>query len=79
MLTKISKGYQVTIPAKIRHEFGLDIGTTIDVEGREKEIVIKPLGMTSRNELLKLFKEARKYKHRLTPEQLDEMEEAIYN
>ena len=35
MLTKISKGYQVTIPAKMRHMFGLGIGTIIDIEAKK--------------------------------------------
>ena len=76
MITKISKGYQITIPAKVRHKFGLDIGTMIDIEDKGKEIVIKPVG---KSEIDELFKEAKKYKHNLTPEQLDEMEEDIYD
>ena len=79
MITKISKGYQITIPAKVRHRFGLDIGTAIDVEERGKEIVIKPLSRTAKDELKELFKESDKYVNNLTPEQLEEMEKDIYD
>ena len=41
MITKISKGYQITIPAEVRHKFGLDVGTSIDIEERGREIVIE--------------------------------------
>lgn len=76
MITKISKGYQITIPAEVRHRFGLDIGTTIDIEEKGKEIVIRPLGKIGIEDL---FKESGKYKHKLTPKQLEEMEEDIYD
>lgn len=79
MITKISKGYQITIPAEVRHRFGLDIGTPIDIEERKSEIVIKPLSRATKEELKELFKESDKYKLNLTLEQLEEMEEDIYD
>lgn len=79
MITRMSKGYQITIPAEIRHRFGLDIGTTIDIEERKSEIVIKPLNRATKEELKELFKESDKYKLNLTPEQLEEMEKGIYD
>ena len=79
MITKISKGYQITIPAEVRHKFGLDVGTSIDIEERGKEIVIKPLSRTTKDELKELFKESDKYKNNLTPEQLEELENDIYD
>lgn len=39
---------------------------------------MKPLGRTTKEELKRLFKESDKYKHNLTLEQLEEMEEEIY-
>ena len=77
MITKISKGYQITIPAKVRHKFGLEIGTAIDIEDNRKEIVIRPLHKATKNALNKLFKESDKYTNNLTPEQLEKMEEDI--
>ncbi|MBI2650496.1 AbrB/MazE/SpoVT family DNA-binding domain-containing protein [Candidatus Woesearchaeota archaeon] len=75
MLTKISKGYQITIPAKLRHKFGLDIGTAIDIEAKKDSIVIRPV----KEELKDLFKEANKFKaHSLTAEDLEKMEDGIY-
>lgn len=79
MITKISKGYQITIPAKVRHRFGLDVGTTIDIEEKGKAIVIRPLGSTDKKELKELFRESDKYVNKLTPEQLEEMERDIYD
>lgn len=78
MIIKVSKGYQVTIPAKVRHKFGLDIGTSIDIEERGEEIVIKPLSKVTKDELNRLFKESDRYINYLTPEQLEEMEEELY-
>lgn len=40
---------------------------------------MKPLGKTTEKELEKLFRESDKYRHNLTPEQLDEMEEELYD
>ncbi len=79
MITKVSKGYQITIPAEVRHRFGLDIGTPIDIEERKSEIVIKPLNRATKEGLKELFKESDKYKLNLTLEQLEEMEEDIYD
>jgi len=79
MITKISKGYQITIPAKVRHKFGLDIGAPIDIEERGKEIVIKPLSRAAKEELKKLFKDSDKYELNLTLEQLEKMEEDLYD
>ena len=79
MITKVSKGYQITIPAKVRHRFGLDIGTVIDIEERGAEIIVKPVGKPAREGLKELFRESDKYENSLTPEQLEEMEDDIYD
>ena len=79
MITKISKGYQVTIPAEVRHRFGLDIGTPIDIEERGREIIIRPLGKAEKNDVEKLFRDSDRYKHTLTPKQLEEMEKNLYD
>jgi len=75
MLTKVSKGYQVTIPAKMRHKLGLDIGTTIDIEAKKDKIVIKPV----KEELKELLEEANKFKsHNLKIGDLEKIEDEIY-
>ena len=78
MITKISKGYQITIPAKVRHKFGLEIGTALDIEENGKEIVIRPLHKATKNSLNKLFRESDEYTNNLTPAQLEKMEDDIF-
>ena len=77
MLTKMSKGYQITIPAEIRKKFDLGIGTPIDIEVKKEEIVLKPFD--AKREMERLFKEADKFpRHSLTAEDLEKMEEGLY-
>ena len=77
MIKKISKGYQLTIPAEIRKQFDLTIGTPIDIEVKKEEIVLKPFD--AKKELETLFKEADKFpRHNLTPEDLEKMEDDLY-
>ena len=77
MIKRISKGYQITIPAEIRKKFDLTIGTPIDIEAKEEEIVLKPFD--AKKEMERLFKEADKFpKHNLSPEDLEKMEEDLY-
>ncbi|NQV09250.1 AbrB/MazE/SpoVT family DNA-binding domain-containing protein [Candidatus Woesearchaeota archaeon] len=79
MLTNITEGFQITIPAKIRKIFGLGKGSLIDIELNEKkkEIIIKPVNEMSLEEA---FARADSFKeHSLTPEDLEKMEDEIYN
>ncbi|MBI2559167.1 AbrB/MazE/SpoVT family DNA-binding domain-containing protein [Candidatus Woesearchaeota archaeon] len=77
MIKRISKGYQLTIPADIRKQFDLKIGTPIDIEIKKEEIVLKPFD--AKKEMEKLFKEADKFpRHGLSPEDLEKMEEGVY-
>ena len=77
MIKRISKGYQITIPAEIRKKFDLGIGAPMDIEAKEGEIVLKPFD--AKKELERLFKEADKFpRHKLSPEDLEKMEEDIY-
>jgi AbrB family looped-hinge helix DNA binding protein len=77
MIKRISKGYQITIPAEIRKQFDLVIGTPIDIEVKKDEIVLKPFD--SKKEMERLFKEADKFpKHNLSPEDLEKMEAELY-
>lgn len=76
MITAISKGQQVTIPAEMRNELGLHAGSLIDIEQHGKKIVIQSVG----EDLEKLFEEAKKIKPKrgLTPEQMDELNERMF-
>ncbi len=77
MITKISKGYQITIPAEIRKKFELGIGTPLDIEVKKEEIVLKPI--QPKKELERLFKEADKFpRHNLSPKDLEKMEGGLY-
>lgn len=77
MIKKISKGYQITIPAEIRKRFDLGIGTPLDIDIKKGEIILKPFD--AKKEMEKLFKEADKFpKHNLSPEDLEKMEDGIY-
>lgn len=77
MIKRISKGYQLTIPAEIRKQFDLTIGTPVDIEIKQEEIIIKPFN--AKKEMERLFREADKFpKHNLSTEDLEKMEEDIY-
>lgn len=76
MIVEMSKGRQITIPAKIRIAFNLDVGSKIEIIKKDEEIILKPIG----DELEKMFKKAEKIKpkHKLTPKEMDELNEAQF-
>ena len=76
MIIEVSKGRQITIPVEIRDEFGLDTGSKLEIIKRNKEIILKPVG----DELDKLFSNAKniKPKHKLNPEEMDELNEGLF-
>lgn len=76
MMKRISKGYQITIPAEIRKRFDLGIGTPIDIEVQNEKIILKPFDV--KKEMERLFKESEKFKHSLSAEDLEKMEEDLY-
>jgi len=49
MLTKMSKGLQITIPASLRNELGIDEKTLLDIglDRKTKRIIIEPLKESS--------------------------------
>ena len=77
MLTKISKGFQVTIPADWRAFLGLRRGSPIeiDLDKKKKQVVIEPLDVPDFKEL---FKEAKKFKHNLSIKDLQKLEEDLF-
>lgn len=42
MKTKISKGYQVVVPAEVRQKFGLEPGDSLLWEKKNNEVIVKP-------------------------------------
>ncbi|MBI2151489.1 AbrB/MazE/SpoVT family DNA-binding domain-containing protein [Candidatus Woesearchaeota archaeon] len=76
MITAISKGLQITIPADIREELGLGIGSKVDIECENGKIIIKPVG----EELEEIFKKTTylKPKFKLTAKQMDEHNEKMF-
>jgi len=75
MIVEMSKGKQITIPAEIRNQFDLGIGSKLELFSKRKEIILKPVG----DELDKLLDEAKnvKPKHNMTAEQMDELNEGL--
>lgn len=75
MLTTISKGQQITIPAEMRNKLKLQKGSRVEISLVEDKIVITPL----RDDLETIFKETKNIKPRynLTAEQMDELNEKM--
>ena len=76
MIVTISKGQQITIPAEMRKELKLKVGSKVEMVKGKNEIIIKPID----GDLEKLFEEAKniKPKHNLTAEQMDELNERMF-
>ena len=76
MLVKISKGYQLTIPAEIRHKFGLKPGVDVSISVKKNEIVIAPLEDVK---IDAVYRRADRFKpHNLSPKDLEKMEDGFY-
>lgn len=73
MLTKMSKGLQITIPASLRNELEIDEHTILDIEldRKTKKIVIQPIKVRS---LKELFSECDAIKNK-TNKSVEELEE----
>ena len=71
MIVTISKGQQITIPAEMRKDLKLKVGSKVEVVKGKNKIIIKPI----EGDLEELFKNAKniKPKHSLTAEQMDEL------
>lgn len=76
MIISISKGQQITIPANIREELGLDVGSRMEIEEEKGNIILKPIG----EDLHTLFEKAKKIKPKydLTAEQMDKINESMF-
>lgn len=75
MIITISKGQQITIPAIIRKELGIQRGTRVEIKRVGRRMFIEPLG----EDLEFMFKKAKnvKPKHNLTAEEMDELNEKM--
>ena len=69
MITKLTKGKQITIPASIREALNLTVGSAVEVSLSGHDIVVTPID----GDLKKLFTKARKTKPRrhVTAEEMD--------
>ncbi len=66
---KVSKGYQITIPANIRKKFDVHIGSKIDLEVEDNKIILEPFG---KPDWQKIYARVKKMpKHDYTVEQLN--------
>ncbi len=52
MKTKISKGYQVVVPAEVREKFGLEPGDSLLWEKKNNKVMIKPKKRTKLEDII---------------------------
>ena len=71
MIVTISKGQQITIPAEMRKEFDLKVGSRVELIKKQNNIIIQPI----EGNLEDLFENAKniKPKRNLTAKQMDEL------
>ncbi len=71
MIVTISKGQQITIPAEMRKEFDLKVGSRVELIKKQNKIIIQPI----EEDLEELFENAKNInpKHNLTAKQMDEL------
>lgn len=77
MLTTISKGMQVTIPAAIREVLGLGAGSRVEIERTGKKIIIKPI----EDNIEAVLASSKKWKARhpeMTAEEMDALSERMF-
>ena len=76
MLVTMTKGKQVTIPAKVRKSQGITDASRFGMIARRGEIVIRPLG----DELERVFRlsDNIKPRHKLSEKQMDELNERMF-
>ncbi|MBI4918925.1 AbrB/MazE/SpoVT family DNA-binding domain-containing protein [archaeon] len=76
MLVTISKGQQITIPAEMRKELNLHVGSKVELTKKGRKLIIEPL----EEDLEQIFLETKnlKPKMNLTAEQMDELNERLF-
>lgn len=76
MIVEISKGYQITIPAEIRNELGLGIGTPLEVKKEDGKIVFSPI----KENMQELFLNAKKMmpKKKMSVAEMEKLNEKLF-
>ncbi len=76
MIVTLSKGMQITIPASIREELGMEVGSRMEMEKKDENIVLKPIG----DNLTTLFHKAKsiKPKHNLSIKEMENFNERAF-
>lgn len=76
MIVEISKGYQITIPAEIRNQLGLGIGTPLEVKKEDGKIVFSPI----KENMQELFMNAKKIipKKKMTITDMEKLNEKLF-
>ena len=77
MITKLTKGQQITLPSQIRERLKLQPGNRVEIELRKNEAVIRPIGP----ELEEFFQRSRKIKAKkhLTAKEMDQLIESEHH
>jgi len=76
MIKTISKGYQLTIPADLRNELGMTIGSKVDIEKKNNTLIIKPIAKDTMKEM---FNEVNRMKTmNVTPSKVVNMKREVY-
>lgn len=76
MITKISKGLQITIPANVREKLGLDIGSILEIKEEKGRLILEPI----KEDLEEVFKKTKNLKprYKMTAEEMDEYNERLF-
>ena len=77
MLTTISKGMQITIPATIREVLGLGAGSRVEIERTGKKIIIKPI----EDDIEAVLAASKRWKAKhpeMTAEEMDALNERMF-
>ena len=76
MIVTISKGLQITIPASIREELGLEVGSRVEMKKVKGKIILELIG----EDLETIFAKTRnlKPKYKLTAKQMDAFNEQMF-
>jgi len=71
MITKITNGQQITIPAALRNKLKLKPGTTVEIEIKGKKITISPI----EEDLEEMFEKTKKIKPKIniSPQEMDKL------
>ncbi|HLC65045.1 MAG TPA: AbrB/MazE/SpoVT family DNA-binding domain-containing protein [Candidatus Nanoarchaeia archaeon] len=81
MITAMSKGYQITIPASWRKALNIEPGTKMEIEKKGKKIVITPFEPLNWDELWKEVDASLKkhQKRKVSTEEIVKMRESFYD